>query len=376
MNLQSLFNQFHYRGENELTHVRRILDQTNKTYNTDKTWGVTQAAEMIGRSVPWLRNNDPDAPVNQHGKAQWSLTRINQIRERIGTRKKRPVGSAPHVIAIANIKGGVGKTTTAAHLAHGLAMAGLRVLCQDFDPQGSFTHLLGRLLPEVDLTEQDVPVQALSRQPSLLPSLIRPTAFANVSLIPSGPRMQDLDLLLTSSVSANSGSNPALRLRTGLSEPFFADNFDVILIDCPPNMGILTINALMAANALIMPIQPAALDRAAFVAMCQSFAQFFGAVKHDRVAYLRILITQHRGTSDDVYNESRIRTLYGEHVLSQTVQHSSEISKAASQLSTVYQLARPINSRDTYKRALDTVSAVNNEICADLMALWEKGATA
>lgn len=371
VNLDSLFKQFYTRGENELIHVRRILDRTNTLHNTDKTWGASQAAALIGRSVPWLRENDPDAPKNEQSVSQWSLTRINQIRNRIGKRLNRPANTKPHVVAINNIKGGVSKTTTTAHLAHAMAIAGLRVLCLDFDPQGSLTHWLGRLLPEIDLSESDVPVNALLNNPLEITSLIRSTAFTNVSLIPSSPHMQDLDLLLPNSKPSNGvPKHPAIRLKYGLDQLYFSDNFDVILIDCPPNMGSLTINALVAANCYIMPMRPATLDRAAFVALCSSFAGFFKTVLHDRVDYLRILITQHTGSSDDVYNESRIRTLYGEHVLSQVLHQSSEISKAASQLSTVYQLNKPINSRDTYKRALSTLDAVNNEIIKDLLALW------
>lgn len=370
---KSLFEQFYQRGEKELIHVRRILQKTNKTFAEPKTWGIQQAAALIGRSAPWLREHDPDAPKNEQGFPQWDLARINQIRERVKRRPSRPKGAALPVIAFHNMKGGVGKTTCCSHFAHAAAIEGYRVLAIDFDPQGSLSHLLARLSPEVDLGEEDVPLAAFLKAPDTLQRYVRGTSFTNVSLIPCSPIMQELDIALPNPQLSNAATlgSSALRLKKGLSQSFFEDNFDLVVIDCPPNMGSLTVNAMMAATGFIMPIRPGALDRAAFVVMCQSFATFFEMVDRS-LDYVKILITQHEGSSDDVYNESRLRALFGEHVLGHVFHQSKEIAKAASQLSTVYQLNKPINSRDTWKRALDTANGVNQEILKDLTAQWRK----
>jgi len=146
-------------------------------------------------------------------------------------------------IAFANQKGGVGKTTTAVSIAACLAENGSRVLLVDFDPQANATSALGLQKLEGGSIYQSL----LGNVP--LATSIQPTAFENLSIIPS-----EVDLAVAE-VDVARTENYLHRFRTALQPIHDSGQFDFILVDCPPSLGILTMNALAAADRIIVPIQ-------------------------------------------------------------------------------------------------------------------------
>lgn len=369
-NPASLFDNFTDRSQAELVKIREILRQDNEFLpKSPRTWGIQQAAAMIGRSMPWLRENDPDVPRNSQNHGRWTLPRINELRDQVGSRVRRPENVKPTTLACVNFKGGVGKTTATAHLAQKGAIEGLRVLAIDLDPQATLTFLLGGLIPEVDLEEEDLINNYLLDDPRGVESIIRQTYFAGVDLIPTGLPLQDLDLALPNPELNNRDQlgSAVLRLRNVLA--LIQDDYDLILIDCPPNMGSITANALAAANGLVIPLPPAAADRASFMMFCQSLSLFYGHLGRE-LDYMRILVSNHDGSATHKFNEGRIRALYGEYVMTNVLYNSTEIEKAASYMRTVYELEKPMNSRDTYQRGLSSLDGVCGEILGDIKRLW------
>lgn len=146
------------------------------------------------------------------------------------------------VIAIANQKGGVGKTTTTVNLSACLAVKGQRVLTIDIDPQGNTTSGLGIDKSEVKASIYDVIINDLPLQETALP-----TKIETLHISPSNIHLAGAEVELVSVISRE------MRLKSAIAE--IKDLYDYILIDCPPSLGLLTINALTAADTILVPIQ-------------------------------------------------------------------------------------------------------------------------
>ena len=150
----------------------------------------------------------------------------------------------PRIIAIANQKGGVGKTTTAINLAGSLAEQGFRVLCVDMDPQANLTVGLGINLRNVEQSMAETLIDSAVK----LDEIILPTQTAGVDVAPA-----TIDLSATENVMFSAiGREQALREALNDSA---LESYDYVLIDCPPTLGLLTLNALVAAEGVIIPVQ-------------------------------------------------------------------------------------------------------------------------
>jgi chromosome partitioning protein len=149
---------------------------------------------------------------------------------------------APRVLAVANQKGGVGKTTTAVNLGAGLAEIGFRVLVIDLDPQGNATTGLG-----IDGRTFDVSMYDVVMRDAKLEDAIEPTSLKNLFVAPATIDLAGAEIELVPTFSRE------LKLRRAL-ESVMGD-FDYILIDCPPSLGLITVNGLAAADEVLVPIQ-------------------------------------------------------------------------------------------------------------------------
>jgi chromosome partitioning protein len=146
------------------------------------------------------------------------------------------------VVAIANQKGGVGKTTTAVNLASCLAVAEKKILLIDVDPQANATSGLGFDTRELNRSIYDVFVNGENLQ-----NIIHPSKVPNLSLIPSHINLVGTEVELVHVVAREKILRDALKL--------LKDSYDYVLIDCPPSLGLLTLNALTAADSVLIPIQ-------------------------------------------------------------------------------------------------------------------------
>lgn len=155
---------------------------------------------------------------------------------------RRPL---PKIIAIANQKGGVGKTTTTINLGASLAEARRNILIVDLDPQGNASTGLG-----IDPAERDITTYELLLEDVELGQAIQPTSENNLSIIPATVDLSSADMELIST------EKRSFLLRDALRQPAMDRfGFDYILIDCPPSLNLLTVNAMVAAHSVLVPLQ-------------------------------------------------------------------------------------------------------------------------
>ncbi|MCH8202541.1 MAG: ParA family protein [Proteobacteria bacterium] len=148
------------------------------------------------------------------------------------------------IIAIANQKGGVGKTTTAINLATAMAAIGRRVLLVDFDPQGNASTGLGIDRRDRKITSYEVLLGAAKIEDALTKTRVPGLSVIPSTIDLSGAELELIDL-----------ERRTERLKEALAEQFVIDGFEYVLIDCPPSLSLLTLNALVAARSVLVPLQ-------------------------------------------------------------------------------------------------------------------------
>ncbi|TNC59432.1 plasmid partitioning protein RepA [Rubellimicrobium roseum] len=359
-------------------------------HKTLRRFNSIETARFLRVSDAWLRRLalDGRGPTPAKGpKRGWYYTShdIAALRHLLEEGSRVPGTYMPgrrdgdhlQVICVVNFKGGSGKTTTAAHLAQRCALDGYRVLAIDVDPQASLSMLHG-VQPELDLFDGGTLWDAIrDEDPRPLRELIRPTCFANLDLVPGNLDLMDFEhetpRLLAQEGAARSG-NPFFTKIAEALESVEAD-YDLVVIDCPPQLGFLTMAALSAATAVLVTVHPQMLD---VMSMCQFLlmtsdllgvvAEAGGNMEYD---WLRYLVTRYE-PGDGPQNQmvSFMRTLFGEHVLNHPVLKSTAISDAALTKQTLYEVEKGAFSRSTYERALESLDAVNGEIQGLIQKAW------
>ncbi len=219
-------------------------------------------------------------------------------------------------IAVANQKGGVGKTATAVNLGASLALSGRRVLVVDMDSQGSATSGLG-LARTPGSSSYEVLIGALSAA-----SAIRPTSIEGLSLIPATRDLAGAEVELISSEDRHA------RLRDQL-EPI-RSGFDYILIDCPPALGMLTLNALCAADAVVVPLQCEFYALEGLGALVETLERVRAAFRPE-LRILGILLTMYDSrTSLSRQVATEVRKHFGDKVLHAMIPRNVRISESPS----------------------------------------------
>jgi chromosome partitioning protein len=219
----------------------------------------------------------------------------------------------PRVYAFANQKGGVGKTTTAINLAACLAEAGERALVVDLDPQANATSGLG--MRANGSSSYDL----LDGAP--LEDLIKPTAFENLFLVPSKPELAGAAVELSRRDDGDRYLAQALE---------HAEGFDFVLLDCPPSLGPLTVNALAAADRVIVPVQTEYYALEGLAQLVQSI-NLIKTRLNPRLEIAGVLLTMADGrTRLSAEVEAEVRRHFGDLVFTAVVPRSVRVAEAPS----------------------------------------------
>jgi chromosome partitioning protein len=263
-----------------------------------------------------------------------TVSRETRERQVVGVRRlKEPmkVPSATRVLTVANQKGGVGKTTSTVNLAAALAMGGLRVLVIDLDPQGNASTALG-----VDHHSEGVEgmFEVLVEDKPFSEVLVKVAGFDQLECAPATLDLAGAEIQLVPMVARENRLHRALD-RLLLERANTDQRFDYVLIDCPPSLGLLTLNALVAAEELLIPIQ------CEYYAL-EGLAQLLNTLKlvtdhlNSRLTLSTILLTMYDGRTRlaaDV--AANVRTNFPKEVLGAAIPRSVRISEAPSYGQTV-----------------------------------------
>ena len=275
------------------------------------------------------------------------------------------------VIAAGNFKGGVGKSTTAATLAQGLSLRGHKVLCIDTDPQGSLTSLMG-VAPE-SLDDEDTILSVASGETQSLSEAIRPTYWSNIHLIGAAPRISGAQFHLPARAQRDGVMFWSV-LANGLQEDIHGI-YDVVIIDTPPALDYLTINAFYAADILFVPLPPSAMDFVSstqfwdlFVELNEEFGEYGMSKSYNFVNVLLSRVDSNDAASALV--REWIGEAYGKHVLPVEIPSTAAAKVAAAEFGTVYDATVAQQSARTYRRAYEAYERLVEITEDQLIRVW------
>jgi chromosome partitioning protein len=360
-------------GNDLLSNLLKYYSEPHEK-KTLRYWKMKDACQMIGRSEAFLRKLENDDPTftpykDATGIRQYDLSFINRVRDKANTRYKRPNGSKPIVLAVSNFKGGVAKSTTSLHLVQKCALIGLRCLVIDLDPQATLSLGFG-YVPDIDVQTEETIRSALIESPDKIKALVQKTYFDGIDIIPGNLSLSDLEINLSNfSIQEKQSKNlgmPNIRIQNAINQ--VSNNYDVIVIDCGPNLGMLTINAVTAANALLVPIPPMMNDLGSFVTFTGTLDTLFSQLNKN-FDFFRIVLTKHPESILSKQIEILMRERFGAYILQKNIVNSVEIEKASSSFSSVYEVPR--KSTKTYKRAIESLDNVFNEVIDAFKYIWK-----
>jgi chromosome partitioning protein len=255
------------------------------------------------------------------------------------------------VIAVANQKGGVGKTTTAVNLAACAAAMGRRVLLFDLDPQANATSGLG-----LEKLEGASAYRVLLGEGRLLEK-VQTTAFECLHVIPSEVDLCGLDIELARS------DNYLQRVALAMQPVLESQRFDIVLVDCPPSLGILTLNAFVAADSVLVPLQCEYYALEGISMLNRVMTQLHDSGANPRLELLGVVMTMFDGRtklSQQVVSE--LREHFGERVFDTVIPRSTRIAEAPS-------FGKPIIHYDKYSPG----AAAYELLAQELLARLDKG---
>lgn len=346
-----------------------------------------EAAKLIGVSDGYLRSLSlagelPEPEKTTSGRRLYTLQQVHDLRRHLA---KTKAGYVPgrrgdehlQVIAVTNFKGGSGKTTTAAHLAQYCALRGYRTLAIDLDPQASLSALFG-MQAEFDVPENGTLYGAIryDDQQRPLSEVVRTTYFAGLDIVPGNLELQEFEHdtpMVLAGRQREAGRLFFSRVATALAS--VDQDYDVVIIDCPPSLGFLTLSALCAARSVLVTIHPQMLDVASmsqFLHMTSGLLEVVeeagGDADYDFFRYVVTRFEPSDGPQGQIVG--LMRSLFGERVLRNAMLKSTAISDAGLTKQTLYEVGRENFTRATYDRALESIDAVNGEIEDLIREAW------
>ncbi len=345
-----------------------------------------EVSELTGISMSNLRTRHqegdfPEVETDSRGRRLYTAQEIDQIRHVMAKTGRngetylpgRRENDALQVISIVNFKGGSSKTTSAIHLAQRYALRGYRVLAIDMDPQASLTTMFG-YRPEIEFAESGTVYDALKYEdPVPLSHVIRKTYFHNLDLAPAGLLLSEYET--ETAYALQHKLDPPFTQRLAIALDEVEADYDLVIIDCPPQLGFTTMTALLASTGLLITVVPSMLDVASmaqFLEMAgetvQTLEEAAGPIDWN---FLKFLVARYEQT--DVPQSQMagfLRSILLDQVLTTPMLKSTAISDAGMTQQTIYELDPSQVVKKTLTRILESVNGVADEFEKTIQQAW------
>ncbi len=365
--------------------LETIRDDNISQPRQGPTFTPAQASDLVHRSTSAIRTAElegrlPEQKRNtQNRRENYTLEQLDKMREVFGTRPWRHPSDEPLIIPVQNFKGGVGKTTLSVHLAQYFAIHGYRTLLIDVDAQASATMMFG-YIPDLDIDIDQTALPSLLKGDeevySPLKDSIRKTHYHNLDLVPANLHLYNAEYMLASRMAkldAEESGKVLTALRDEVNE--VAQGYDVVILDPPPALGMLSMSALLAANALLVPMPPNTID-------FSSTASFFSMLRQNMedmesrgvgvdYRFIQIALTR---TDENKWAQQQVvdmaRELFGGVVMPTEIKTSAEFDNSSSSHQSVYDLTRPTTNHQVRKRCLKQLNDLGAEVEALVRSVW------
>jgi chromosome partitioning protein len=358
--------------------LQRMHEKGNDPYSQKqlvRLFSPSEAAEMVGRDRTTLARAEIELgfeslqrnPVNNR-RMGYSLEQVQGFRRHFGTLPWRDsTEDAPITIACQNFKGGVGKSTTCVNFAHYLALKGYRVLVVDTDSQATTTTMFG-YMPDAQITVEQTLLPYLDSSESSLVYAVRKTYWPNIDLIPACLALYEAEMAIAAHLSSQVDREKRVEffseLKFGIQS--VSEHYDVVLLDSPPALGLISINVLLAADVLLVPTAPRMYDFTSTVQFFRMVRNYIGLIDPDKeyrwISVLTTLFDQ-RLVSHKQFFEV-MGTCFGDGLFQHVFFQSSEIINSAVQYLGPYEQQKP------NRKVLEMLDGIFGEIELRVLREW------
>ena len=371
------------RSDKLITGLKKKIFTPTGAKQFNKLFKISEAARLIDRHPQTIREAEKQGHIKVEraegtNARDFTLEQLNAARKHFGSEPRLGRDEEAAVLAVQNFKGGVGKSTISVHLAQWLAIQGYRVLLIDLDSQASSTSLFG-YTPDIDIDPDDTLLPFFEGQQRTMHYAIRDTQIENLSLIPANLSLYSAEYL----VASKHNSSPIYsHLPRGIQD--LKKDYEVIILDPPPALGMLSINALVAATSILVPMPPRMLD---FTSSLQFFSMLHEtlesieedlgrSIEYDFVKIVASKKKQRLGdekyarAEDDILEIARDMAFGDEYMLKNVIYESSAIDNAANQFKSLYEVDGKDASTKSFRSALNSMNLVCEEVQQELLKLW------
>jgi chromosome partitioning protein len=368
-------------SENFLQKMHELGADPHQRKALQRLFPPSEAAEMVGRDRTTLARAEAEIgielPARNPGnnrRVGYTLAQVQAFREHFGTLPWRdPATDSALIIACQNFKGGVGKSTTCVNFAHYLALKGYRVLVIDTDSQATTTSMFG-YVPDADIMQDATILPYLASEQKSLGYAVRSSYFPGIDLIPACLALYEAEIAIVMRVGGQSTREQRVaffsELKYGIQT--VADAYDVVLIDSPPGLGMISINVLMAADSLLVPSAARMFDFSSTVQFFRMLHAYIGQLDPGKAyRWISVLTTlfDRRYESQKQFFEV-MRACFGESVFQRVFFHSSAVINSAAQFNGPYEQAKPD------RQVLRMMDSVFSEIELAILREWPSKAAA